>query len=119
MGMTAAHILSALGKMSKVPLSARVEAFVRTCTAGYGKVKLVLRRGRYFVESEVRDLVRLLVSRAAAAAACVRGVLSPPHRHRLNPPLRRPSATLLCGGRACTCCQSPTPSPWGPASWAL
>lgn len=61
MGMTASHILSALGKMSKVPLSPRVEAFVRTCTAGYGKVKLVLRRGRYYVESEVKDLLRLLV----------------------------------------------------------
>ena len=29
---------------------------------GYGKVKLVLRRGRYYMESEVRDLLRLLVS---------------------------------------------------------
>lgn len=34
MGMTAPHILSALSKMSKVPVSARVEDFVRTCTAG-------------------------------------------------------------------------------------
>lgn len=60
MGMTADVVLNALRTLSKVPLSASVEKFVIVCTTGYGKAKLVLRRGRYYIESSYPAVLRLL-----------------------------------------------------------
>ena len=57
MGMTPELILGALSKLSKNPLDEGVAGYVRACTSGYGKVKLVLTRGKYNVESAYPSLI--------------------------------------------------------------
>ncbi|RYG55700.1 hypothetical protein EON66_04680 [archaeon] len=42
MGLTSDIILSALNRLSKVPITDSVIEYVTACTAGYGKAKLVL-----------------------------------------------------------------------------
>lgn len=72
MGLTADLILKALNKLSKTPVEASVEDFVRTCTAGYGKVKLVLERGRYYIESGYPSVLRFLTKHPVIAKARVK-----------------------------------------------
>ena len=72
MGMTADLILAALNRMSKVPVHERVADFVRDWTGGYGKVKLVLKRGRFFVESAFPGVLRVLNKHPTVRAARVR-----------------------------------------------
>ena len=60
-GLETATILSVLARLSKTMLSSEIHAFVEACTANYGKVKLVLQRNRFFLESpEPRILKELL-----------------------------------------------------------
>jgi hypothetical protein len=60
-GLETATILSVLARLSKTRLSSEIHAFVEACTANYGKVKLVLQRNRFFLESpEPRILKELL-----------------------------------------------------------
>ena len=60
-GLETATILSVLARLSKTQLSSEIHAFVEACTANYGKVKLVLQRNRFFLESpEPRILKELL-----------------------------------------------------------
>jgi DNA excision repair protein ERCC-3 len=72
MGMTADIIIAALNRMSKVPVADRVADFIRDWTGGYGKVKLVLKRGRFFVESAFPGVLRVLNKHPAVRAARVR-----------------------------------------------
>ena len=71
MGMTADLILRALQKLSKTPVPKTVRNFVLQCTTGYGKVKLVLERSRYFVESAYPAVLKLLALHPTIAAARV------------------------------------------------
>ena len=72
MGMTGDMIIQALNRMSKVPVAENVANFVRDWTSGYGKVKLVLRRGRFYIESSYPSVLRLLNKHPTIRASRVR-----------------------------------------------
>lgn len=72
MGYTSDLVISALRKMSKVPIADGVVEFIRACTSGYGKAKLVLRRGRYYLGSDYPAVLRLLNKHPKIRASRVR-----------------------------------------------
>lgn len=72
MGMTGDVIIASLKRMSKTPLSPQVEEFISQCTGGYGKVKLVLKRGRFYIESSYPAVLRLLAKHPLIRRAQVR-----------------------------------------------
>lgn len=49
--MSPASILATLGKLSKVLLPARLTTFIHEQAEAFGKAVLVLRGGRYFIQS--------------------------------------------------------------------
>ena len=59
----AASLLSAKGLPGsvQVQLPDEIKAFVRASTGNYGKVKLVLQRNKFFVESAHPDVLRRLL----------------------------------------------------------
>lgn len=50
-GLETETIISVLNKLSKTKLPKEMIDFVHGSTANYGKVKLVLKKNRYFIES--------------------------------------------------------------------
>jgi DNA excision repair protein ERCC-3 len=54
-------ILDVMDRFSKNRLPDRVTEFVRDCTLSYGKVKLVLKENRYFIESSYPEVLRMLL----------------------------------------------------------
>ena len=60
-GMETDTILDVMNQFSKVEIPDRVVSFVRDCTMSYGKVKLVLKRNRYHIESSYPQVLRLLL----------------------------------------------------------
>jgi DNA excision repair protein ERCC-3 len=60
-GLETDDILKYLEQLSKIPISDRVKTLIRSVTDTYGKVRLVLKGKRYYIESSyVRELQRLL-----------------------------------------------------------
>eukprot|EP00842_Homolaphlyctis_polyrhiza_P005598 jgi/Hompol1/6039/HPOL_004811-RA len=70
-GMTTDVILAVLDRFSKVGIPSRVADFIRECTLSYGKVKLVLKRNRYFIESSYPEILRILLRAPEIAEARV------------------------------------------------
>ncbi|KAI8894706.1 P-loop containing nucleoside triphosphate hydrolase protein [Globomyces pollinis-pini] len=60
-GMTTNVILEVLDRFSKVKLPEKIVAFIKEFTLSYGKVKLVLKRNRYFIESSFPEMIRVLL----------------------------------------------------------
>ncbi|PRT53430.1 DNA repair helicase RAD25 [Wickerhamiella sorbophila] len=60
-GLETEDIISVLNRLSKVPVPKSVVAFVHTCTVSYGKVKLVLKHNRYFVESAHAEILQMML----------------------------------------------------------
>lgn len=61
-GLKGSDIISALEKFSKSPVPESVIQFIETHTKAYGKIRMVLRDNRFFVESEDRALIERLLS---------------------------------------------------------
>ena len=61
LGLLTEDILSGLSRLSKVQLSAELVSFVREKTEKCGKVKLLLNKTRYFVESIYPDVLHELL----------------------------------------------------------
>ncbi|KAJ1342487.1 hypothetical protein BSLG_002929 [Batrachochytrium salamandrivorans] len=70
-GMSTDVILNVLERFSKVKVPERVVQFIKECTLSYGKVKLVLNRNRYFIESSYPEILRVLLSSPVISAARV------------------------------------------------
>lgn len=60
-GLDTELIISVLGKLSKVALPEGIITFIRSCTVSYGKVKLVLRHNKYWVESNHASILQMLL----------------------------------------------------------
>lgn len=60
-GLQTNDIISVLNRLSKVPVPKRIIQFINNCTVSYGKVKLVLKHNRYFVESSHADILQMLL----------------------------------------------------------
>lgn len=60
-GLETENIIAVLRKLSKVSLPEGIVSFIRSCTVSYGKVKLVLRHNRYWLESNHPSILQLLL----------------------------------------------------------
>ena len=60
-GLNTELILRTLNKFSKTPLPDVVKNFITECTMTYGKTKLVLRKGQYYVESHEEEILKTLL----------------------------------------------------------
>ncbi|KAK9479395.1 P-loop containing nucleoside triphosphate hydrolase protein [Lipomyces japonicus] len=61
-GLETNDIISVLNRLSKVPVPKNIVEFITSCTVSYGKVKLVLKHNRYFVESPQADTLQMLLN---------------------------------------------------------
>ena len=50
-----------MNRLSKVPVPESITQFIRQCTLSYGKVKLVLKHNRYYVESSHPETLQMLL----------------------------------------------------------
>ncbi|KAF5637797.1 DNA excision repair ERCC-3 [Fusarium sp. NRRL 52700] len=60
-GLNCEDIISTLDKFLKTELPQSIKEFIRSCTKSYGKVKLVLKNNKYFVESSDADVLQTLL----------------------------------------------------------
>ncbi|KAI9827706.1 MAG: transcription factor TFIIH complex ERCC-3 subunit [Sarea resinae] len=60
-GLLPSDIINVLDRLSKVPLPQDIRDFIEKCTRSYGKVKLVLKHNRYFVESTDPEMLQRLL----------------------------------------------------------
>lgn len=73
-GLETETIISVLNKLSKTKLPPEMINFIHGSTANYGKVKLVLKKNRYFVESpfpEVRHFLLLQLLYSISIRFCI------------------------------------------------
>lgn len=61
-GLETKDIIEYLRRLGKTTLPESVINFISSCTLSYGKVKLVLRHNRYFVESTFHETIQELLS---------------------------------------------------------
>lgn len=71
-GLSPSDILSVLDRLSKSNLPESVVDFVQDYTASFGKIKLVLKDNRYFVESAETETLRTLLQDEVIGGARVR-----------------------------------------------
>jgi DNA excision repair protein ERCC-3 len=60
-GLDPTDIISVLDRLSKTPLADNIRNFINSCTGSYGRVKLVLKENRYFVESNDAAMLQKLL----------------------------------------------------------
>ncbi|XP_065905045.1 general transcription and DNA repair factor IIH helicase/translocase subunit XPB-like [Dysidea avara] len=60
-GLQTADIIEYLKRLSKTSIPDGIVQFITLCTLSYGKVKLVLKHNRYFVESSYVDVLQKLL----------------------------------------------------------
>ncbi|THG95187.1 hypothetical protein EW145_g8004, partial [Phellinidium pouzarii] len=60
-GLQTEDIIEVLNRLSKVPVPDTIVGFIRDRTMSYGKVKLVLKHNKYFIESSHPDTLQFLL----------------------------------------------------------
>ncbi|EOY24805.1 Xeroderma pigmentosum complementation group B 2 isoform 4, partial [Theobroma cacao] len=68
-GLETETIISVLNKLSKTKLPKEMIDFIHASTANYGKVKLVLKKNRYFIESPFPEVLKKLLQDDVIARA--------------------------------------------------
>lgn len=68
-GLETETIISVLNKLSKTKLPKEMIDFIHGSTANYGKVKLVLKKNRYFIESPFTEVLKKLLKDEVIAKA--------------------------------------------------
>ncbi|CAG8437334.1 3439_t:CDS:10 [Ambispora gerdemannii] len=68
-GLETEDIIEVLNRLSKIHIPESIINLIRQCTISYGKVKLVLKHNRYFVESSYPDTLQKLLQDPIIAAA--------------------------------------------------
>lgn len=66
-GLNTTDIIEYLRRLGKTTLPESVINFINSCTLSYGKVKLVLRHNKYFVESSYPEVIQELLSDSVVA----------------------------------------------------
>lgn len=61
-GLETDDIIEYLSRLSKTTIPPGIIDFIKLCTVSYGKVKLVLKHNRYFVESTHPDVIQTLLN---------------------------------------------------------
>lgn len=67
-GLETDDILSVLDRLSKVPVAPSIVNFIKSATVSYGKVKLVIKHNRYFVETTQADILQMLLKDSVIGA---------------------------------------------------
>ncbi|SCW02192.1 LAFE_0F01002g1_1 [Lachancea fermentati] len=60
-GLETDDIIAVLDRLSKVPVAPSIVNFIKSATVSYGKVKLVIKHNRYFVETSQADILQMLL----------------------------------------------------------
>ncbi|CUS24751.1 LAQU0S19e00804g1_1 [Lachancea quebecensis] len=60
-GLETDDIIAVLDRLSKVPVAPSIINFIKSATVSYGKVKLVIKHNRYFVETSQADILQMLL----------------------------------------------------------
>ena len=60
-GLETEDIIQVLSRLCKTQLQPEIAAFIRSCTLSYGKVKLVLKYNRYWIESSSAGTLQILL----------------------------------------------------------
>uniref|UniRef100_A0AC34R4W1 General transcription and DNA repair factor IIH helicase subunit XPB n=1 Tax=Panagrolaimus sp. JU765 TaxID=591449 RepID=A0AC34R4W1_9BILA len=68
-GLITNDIIDYLERLCKTALPSSIKEFISLCTVSYGKVKLVLKQNRYFVESRYSDIIQKLLKDSAIQTA--------------------------------------------------
>ncbi|KYR00352.1 transcription factor IIH subunit [Tieghemostelium lacteum] len=71
-GLETDDIINVLQRLSKLALPKEIVSFVRQCTSSYGKVKLVLQKNKYFVESAYPEVLEFLLKDQVIANARIK-----------------------------------------------
>ncbi|CAI7087680.1 ATV_collapsed_G0025990.mRNA.1.CDS.1 [Saccharomyces cerevisiae] len=79
-GLETDDIISVLDRLSKVPVAESIINFIKGATISYGKVKLVIKHNRYFVETTQADILQMLLNDS------VIGPLRIDSDHQVQPP---------------------------------
>lgn len=70
-GLDSESIIRALGKLCKTALPKEVPRFIRDCTKTYGKTKLVLKKGKYLVQTLDENVLRIFLADPKISSARV------------------------------------------------
>ncbi|RKP27898.1 DNA repair helicase rad25 [Syncephalis pseudoplumigaleata] len=70
-GLETNDIIDVLNRLSKVPVPESVAKLIQECTLSYGKVKLVLKQNRYYVESQHPSILQRLLKDSVIRGARV------------------------------------------------
>lgn len=68
-GLDSESIIRALGKLCKTALPKEVPKFIRDCTKTYGKTKLVLKKGKYLVQTLDERVLRIFMADSEISSA--------------------------------------------------
>ena len=61
-GLETNEIIEYLRRLSKTTIPDSIIEFIRLCTLSYGKVKLLLKENRYFIESSHIEVIKKLLN---------------------------------------------------------
>jgi DNA excision repair protein ERCC-3 len=70
-GLETNDIIQVLGRLSKIPLPPRLQNRIANWTSSYGKIRLVLKHNRYFLESVDQKFLVPLMNDAVIAGCRV------------------------------------------------
>src|SRR6266536_6010816 len=73
-GLDPKDIINVLDRLSKIPVPDNIRDFITSCTASYGKVKLVLKNTKHFVESTDPDMLQRLLKDEVIGPLRVQGI---------------------------------------------
>ncbi|CAJ2506425.1 Uu.00g005550.m01.CDS01 [Anthostomella pinea] len=72
-GLQPQDIVNTLDRFSKTPLPESIVSFIRSCASSYGKVKLVIKDTKYFVESNDAEVLQKLLKDPVIGPCRVQG----------------------------------------------
>ncbi|ATY65249.1 DNA repair helicase RAD25 [Cordyceps militaris] len=72
-GLSPADIINTLERFLKTPLPDEIRSFITSCTQTYGKVKLVLKNTKYYVESPDPEMLQMLLKNPKIGPLRVQG----------------------------------------------
>ncbi|KAG5985035.1 transcription factor TFIIH complex ERCC-3 subunit [Claviceps digitariae] len=72
-GLSPADIINTLDRFLKTPLPDEIRNFITSCTQSYGKVKLVLKNTKYYVESPDPEMLQMLLKNPTIGPLRVQG----------------------------------------------
>jgi len=71
-GLQTDDIIEYLSRLSKTSIPNGIKEFIKVCTVSYGKVKLVLKRNRYYIESKFPAVLQKLLKNSVIQSCRLR-----------------------------------------------